>query len=170
MSGFYPSILTVRFLPQLTICSVTNRDRTIPVEFFILPGSCQPILGSDKATELKIITMDKDEALFNLINMIDQERKHSGELNSKIINVLHSYSENFQGLGKMKNHQVKLYTDNTVKPIAVPPRPIPYHLKARVNNSIETMIKDGVIEEYPPNEPAPWISCAIIVPKPDSSL
>ena len=32
------------------------------------------------------------------------------------------------------------------------------------------MIKEDVIEEYLPNEPAPWVSCAVIVPKSDSSL
>ena len=52
----------------------------------------------------------------------------------------------------------------------MPPRPIPYHLKTRVNNCIDTRIKEGVIEEHPPNVPAPWVSCAVIVPKPDNSL
>ena len=32
------------------------------------------------------------------------------------------------------------------------------------------MIKEGVIEEHPPNVPAPWVSCAVIVPRPDNSL
>ena len=53
--------------------------------------------------------------------MIDNERKNSGELTSKICDILQYYPENFQGLGKLRDHQVKLYTDNTVKPIAVPP-------------------------------------------------
>ena len=152
------------------LCSVTYKNRTIPVEFYILPGSCQPILDGDKAKELKIISIDKDETLFNPINMIDNERKNSGELTYKICDILQYYPENFQGLGKLRDHQVKLYTDNTVKPIAVPPRPIPYHLKTRVNDCIDTMIKEGVIEEHPPNVPAPWVSCAVIVPKPDNSL
>ena len=39
-----------------------------------------------------------------------------------------------------------------------------------MNNCIDTMIKEGVIKEHPPNVPAPWVSCAVIVPKPDNSL
>ena len=70
----------------------------------------------------------------------------------------------------MKDYQVKLYTNDTVKPIAVPPQPIPYHLKAKVDDVIESMIKEDVIEEHPPNEPVPWVSCAVIAPKSDSSL
>ena len=57
----------------------------------------------------------------------------------------------------MKNYQVKLYSDENVKPVAVPPRAIPYHLRARVADFID-MIKDGVSEEHPNNEPAPWMS------------
>ena len=57
-----------------------------------------------------------------------------------------------------------------VKPIAVPPRPIPYHLKARVDNVIESMIMKGIIEEHPPNKAAPWVSCTVIVPKSESFL
>ena len=57
------------------LCSVTYKNRTIPVEFYILPGSCKPILDGDKAKELKTISIDKDETLFNPINMIDNEKK-----------------------------------------------------------------------------------------------
>ena len=70
----------------------------------------------------------------------------------------------------MNDYEVKHHNDS-VKPIAVPPWPIPYHLKARVDNVIESVIiKEGVIEEHPPNEPAHWISCGVIVQKLDSSL
>ena len=71
---------------------------------------------------------------------------------------------------KNVNYQVKLYTNETVKLVGVPPRPMQYHLKARVDDAIESMIREGVIEEHPPNETAPWVSCAVIVPKSDSSL
>ena len=54
--------------------------------------------------------------------------------------------------------------------MAVPPRTIPYHLQARVADSINNMIKDSVIEEHPSSEPALWVSCAVVVPKSDGSL
>ena len=74
-----------------------------------------------------------------------------------IASITQQYPDNFTGLGKMKNYQVKLYSDENVKPVAVPPRAIPYHLRARVADFID-MIKDGVSEEHPKNEPAPWMS------------
>ena len=70
----------------------------------------------------------------------------------------------------MNGYQVGLYPDNTVKPVAVLPQHIVYALKARVDDVVESMIKQVVIEKHSPNEPTPWISCAVIVPKSDSSL
>ena len=65
---------------------------------------------------------------------------------------------------------MKLYSDENVKPVAVSPSSIPYHLRARVVDSINNMIKDGVTEEHPNNEPAPWLSYPAVVPKDDDLL
>ena len=70
----------------------------------------------------------------------------------------------------MKNHQVKLHVDSSVKPVACPARPIPYHLKERVCQEINKMIEQDVIEEHPPTEPAPWVSNAVIAPKPNGAI
>ena len=139
------------------LCSVTYNDRTVPVEFYVLPGSCQPILEGTKEVHLQIILTDnKDEAVFNPVKMIDTDES-KGEFAFDIASIIQPYPDNFKGLGKMKNYQVKLYSDENVKPVAVPPRAIPYHLRARVADFID-MIKDGVSEEHPNNEPAPWMS------------
>ena len=152
------------------LCSVTYNNRTVPVEFYVLPGSCQPILEGTKEVHLQIILTDnKDEAVFNPVKMIDTDESN-GEFAFDIASIIQPFPDNFKGLGKMKNYQVKLYSDENVKPVAIPPRTIPYHLRARVADSIDNMIKDGVIEEHPNNEPAPWVSCAVVVPKDDSSL
>lgn len=55
----------------------------------------------------------------------------------------------------MKDYQVKLYSDEKLKPVAVPPRSVPDHLKVRVADSLENMIKNDVIEKHPNNELAP---------------
>ena len=70
----------------------------------------------------------------------------------------------------MKDYQVKLFSVEKIKPVTVLPRSVPYHLQARVADSLENMIKNGVIEERPSNELAPWVSCAVIAPIDDGSL
>ena len=101
--------------------------------------------------------------------MISSEEK-DGEFINHICSILQHYPQNFKGLGKLQNSQVKLYTDNSIKPVAVPPRSVPYHLKGRVSDAIDNMLKEGVIEEHPINDHSPWVSCAIIVPKTNGSI
>ena len=103
------------------------------------------------------------------MEILKGEREVSGEFSFRICLILEKHTENFCGLGKKKDYQVKLYANDTVKPIAVPVRTNPYHLKARVDDVIES-IKEGVIEEHSQNEPTSLVSCAVTVPKSESSL
>ena len=52
----------------------------------------------------------------------------------------------------------------------VPPCSIPYHLQDRAQQAIDEMIRQDVIEEHPHDNPAPWISNAVLAPKPDGSI
>ena len=109
--------------------------------------------------------MDKNNTLFNPVKMLKGEREVSREFDFRIYSFRKKYTASFQGLAKMKDYQIKFYTSETVKPIAVPPQLIPPHLKARIENAIESMIKEVVNEEHPPNEPSPSVSCAVIMLK-----
>ena len=56
------------------LCSVTFKNRTIAVKFYILPGLCQPILDGNKATPFQTITIDKEDvSVFNPVKMIDTD-------------------------------------------------------------------------------------------------
>ena len=154
----------------IATCAVSFHDRSIPVDFFILPGSCEPILAGSKAILLKILTFKGEDDSYNPILMIDNSTHDKGEFSLNIQNILQHFPQNFKGLGKLRNHQVKLFTDQNIRPVTVPPRTIPYHLKARVDEAISQMEESGVIEPHPMDEPAPWVSCAQIVPKPDGEV
>ncbi|CAB3989036.1 Hypothetical predicted protein [Paramuricea clavata] len=66
--------------------------------------------------------------------------------------------------------KMALQLDKEVKPVHVPPRSFPYHLKERGQKEIEDMIEQDVIEEHPRDEPAPWVANAVLAPKDDGSL
>ena len=59
------------------------------------------------------------------MEILKAEREVSGEFSFRICLILEKYTENFCGLGKMKDYQVKLYANDTVKPIAVSVWPNP---------------------------------------------
>ena len=98
-------------MKETALCSITYKNCTIPVEFFLLPGSCQSVLDSIKTAQLKIITTDKNDTLFNPVKMVKGEREVSGEFNFRICSILEKFTANFHGLEKMNDYQVKLYTN-----------------------------------------------------------
>ena len=106
---------------ETAFCSVTYKNYIISIEFFVLPGSCQPILDGFETAQLKIITMDKNDTLRNPMKLLEGEREFSGEFNFRIWSILEKYTEKFHGLREINDYQVELYANNTVKPTAVPP-------------------------------------------------
>ena len=150
-------------------CAVTFGSTSIPVEWFILEGKCEPILSGMAAVNLGIIEFTKTPPIYKPINMINTELNKSHR--EMIQTILAKRPEVFSTrLGKHKHYQVRLHVDEKVKPIVSPPRPTPYHLKERIGKVVEEMISNDVIEEHPVGDPAPWISNSVIVPKPNGSL
>lgn len=145
-------------------CGVTFGSTSIPVVWHVVSGSCEPVLAGSSALQLGIIAFNPDPEVFQPVLMMDKSKSQT------LQDCLAKYPDNFKGLGKLHNHQVKLHIDATVKPVNVPPRSIPYHLQTRAQDVIDQMIRDDVIEEHPPNEPAPWVSNAVLAPKSDGSI
>ena len=145
-------------------CAVTFGTTSVPVEWHLISGSCEPVLAGDKALQLGIINFTPNPEMFQPVNMIQSDEKKS------LQNIISDFPHNFTGLGKLKNHKIKLHVDHNIKPVNVPSRPIPYHLKQRAADAIKEMIDQGVIEEHPNTEPAPWISNAVLTPKPDGTI
>ena len=153
---------------------VTFKNRTIPVVFHVLPGSCEPILSGKMAEELNILVFQGNGpySVHKVYSMIETktDSEEGKEFYNEIQNVLASYPHCFNGIGHLKDHLVKFYIDDSIKPIVVPRRPIPYHLRDRVDKVIEEMLAEGIIEPQPVDEPAPWVSAPCLVPKPDGSI
>ena len=119
--------------------------------------------------QLKIIFLGKDHnRIFNSELMISSQEKDGTFINN-ISSILKHYPQNFKGLGNLRNYQIKLYTDNSIKPAAVPPSSVPYHLQAAVSDAIDNILKEVMIEEHPINDPSPWVPCSV-VPKTDGSV
>jgi hypothetical protein len=145
-------------------CAVTFGSTSIPVDWHIIDTPCEPVLAGQSAVQLGIIQFDPQPEVYQPVQMIQCSKKEA------LQDILKKYPQNFEGLGKLKNHQVKLHVDPSVKPVASPARPVPYHLKERIRTEIDKMVAQDVIEEHPPTEPAPWVSNAVIAPKSDGAI
>ncbi len=171
LSRMVPTNTKIKPYNSLTIpvmgiakCAVTFGSTSIPVSWHIIDNPCEPVLAGQSAVQLGIISFDPQPEVYQPVRMIQSGNKEALQA------ILQNFPQNFEGLGKLKNHQVKLHVDPTVKPVASPARPVPYHLRARVAKEIEKMVAQDVIEEHPPTEPAPWVSNAVIAPKSDGAI
>ena len=62
----------------------------------------------------------------------------------------------------MKNHQVKLHIDKTVRPVAQAHRRILFRIQKQVESKLKEMEND-IIERV--EGPTPWVSPIVVVPK-----
>ena len=149
---------------------ITFGQNSVPVEWHILSGSCEPILSRERAQQLGIIQFNAKPNMYQPIMIINKHLEDHDK--SDIQTTLKDFPENFSGLGKLKHHQVKLHVDQNVKPVNVPQRPIPYHLRERAQKATDTMVKEPItsIEKHPENEPATWISRTAITPKSNGDI
>lgn len=145
-------------------CSVSFGNVSVPVVWHVISGSCEPILSGNAALQLGIIQFNRKDTTFQPVLMIEKDDK------SNLQDILACYPENFNGLGKLQGHKVKLHCNPKIKPVNVPAHSFPYHLKERAQKAINEMIEQDVIEEHPCDQPAPWISNAVLAPKHDGSI
>ena len=63
---------------------------------------------------------------------------------------------------------MKLHVNKKVRPVREPARPVPFHLKKKLEKELEKMEEDDVIEEY--HGPCQWISNLVPTPKDDGTI
>lgn len=148
-------------------CAVTFGTTSIPVIWHVISGNSEPVLSGVEAIQLGIIEFKDSPTVLKPIHMIKSDNR---SLKGNIQSTLSKFPQNFQGLGLLRNHQVKLHVSEDVKPVREPCRPLPYHLQERGTKALTKMIHDDVIEEHPQNEPAPWISNSVLIPKDDGTV
>ena len=71
-------------------------------------------------------------------------------------------------IGTLHNYEVKLHINEDVRPVCQPSRPIPFHLRAKMESEVKDMVKQGVIEEH--TWPSPWVSNLVLSPKDDGKV
>ncbi|KAJ8369419.1 hypothetical protein SKAU_G00094470 [Synaphobranchus kaupii] len=78
------------------------------------------------------------------------------------------YPTVFQGVGKLKTKQLKLYIVTDVTPVAQPLRRIPFNLRGPVEKKIKELLDLDIIK--PVDGLTPWVNPVVIVPKANSEI
>ncbi|XP_062569364.1 uncharacterized protein K02A2.6-like [Saccostrea cucullata] len=138
-------------LKQLGIITaeLKHNGESIRTTFHVIPGKYGNLISKTTAEQLKLIKL---------------EQHFIKEITKEASTIVQEYSDLFVGLGKLKEFQLKLHVDNTVRPVAQPIRRLPYHMREAVGNKIDELENLDVIEKV--EGPTPWVSPLVCIPKP----
>ena len=134
------------------VATVTVGNVAVEAEFTVIEGEGQALLGRETATQLNVLRLGEEVG----VNVLKQEY------------ILDKYKSCFEGLGKLKDFQLDIPIDQSVKPIAQPSHCVPFSLRDKLEQKLNELVDLDVIEKV--EGPTPWISPIVVVPKPNGDI
>ena len=144
----YGSKSQLEALGKCTV-KVKAKSKQKVTTFHILSGAHGSLLSYITARDLGLVNVDLNHITVSDITTVEK--------------LAAEYPEVFQGIGKLKNYEVKLHIDTSVQPVAQPVRRIPFHLRKKVSDELKKLETQGIIETV--EGPTPWISPLVVIPK-----
>ena len=81
---------------------------------------------------------------------------------TSVPDVVKPFASLFTGIGKLANYQYRFHVDESVPPVALPHRRIPFHLRKQVEAELDKLQKLDIIEPVM-DTPTPWVSSITVV-------
>ncbi|CAB4034968.1 zinc finger MYM-type 1-like [Paramuricea clavata] len=120
------------------ICAICQKEAlecltgATTTQVHVIKGNFGCLLSYQTASALGLI-------MLNVNNVKPEHATHE--------QLMKEYAHLFNGIGTIKNFEVKLHIDDTVPPVAQTPRRIPFHMRQKVSDALDTLESDGVIEK-----------------------
>ena len=147
----YNSAKPVKFIGKFET-TVETRKRIAVATFYVAKTTDSGnLISLTTAQELGLISLH-----LNKVSMTKDR---------KLGKILDKHAKVFSDLGKLKGEKVKLNIDKEQAPKAQPQRRIPYHIREEVKCALSELEQQDIIERVPDNQPTPWISPIVAVPK-----
>ena len=148
---------------------VESRKRITVATIYVTAEDGGCLLSNDTAQELGLISLHLNQIE---TTKTSQNKPTTGlSVTDKTVrSIINKHSKVFQGVGKLKNRQIELIVDKSVKPIAQRQRRIPFHLRDKVDTELCRLEQEDIIEKVPDTDETAWISPVVIVPKKDDQI
>ena len=140
------------------IVEVPQNFKSLNVEFYITRDKAATLLGRDTSELLGVLRVVNTCELKH-----DAPRDTAKQANRKA-GLKAKFPKVFEGLGKLKDYQLKLHIDENVQPVAQQVRRIPFSRRAKVNKKLEELLKLDVIEKV--EGPTSWVNPSVVVDNP----
>ena len=129
---------------KVRLISATTKKQSL-TEFHVLEGKGQNLLSCQTSIDLGLVVFTNTVA------------------GTSLNDVLKSYSDRFQGIGKIKDTLISLHINKDIQPIPQRERRIPFHVREQVDQELKRLEQLDIIEKA--DGPTPWISPVVIIPK-----
>ena len=146
-----PLTLLGSFTADVELCTGST-SKKIEAEFFVLEEKGKSLLSRNTAIELGVLRLGPVEP----------------DTISQVENLKEKYPKCFEGLGKLKDFQLKLPIDKDVKPVIQAGRRIPYQMRDKLEKKIKELEAKDIIESV--DGPTEWVSPVVIVPKSNGDI
>lgn len=136
---------------NLQVC-VPQTQKSLLLEFYVTRRTAPTLLGRVASEKLGLLKV-------GVLLHVAENRKAA--LKAKFPKV-------FSGLGKLQGYQLKFHIDEKVQPVAQPLRRIPFSRRAKVEQTIQELIKLDVLERV--EGPTSWVNPLVAVEKPNGDI
>ena len=147
---------STKSLPLIGKCNlkltVPDNDKCCDALFFIVDGDAPTLLSKSTSEALDLLRIGV-----------------ACQVNNDLLGQLcMKYPTVFNGLGKLKEYQLKFHIDESVQPVIQPLRRVPFSRREKVTAKLKELEKLGVIEKV--NTPTSWVNPLVVVEKPNGDV
>lgn len=125
--------------------TVSHRGNKVETDIYVIEEKGQALLSS---------TTSKDLGILKIVQSVND-----------IPDIRTQFPACFDGLGKLKDFELKIPIDETVTPVIQPLRRVPYNLRDKLEKKLDELESLDIIEKV--NKPSAWVSPIVVVPKKD---
>ena len=124
----------------------------VNAKFHVVRGDGGSILGKKTAIELDLLRVGP-QTNYNVVAPLDS-------LSPEIKKIIDEHKEVFQGIGKLKDFQLKLHVDPNAPPVQQSFRRIPFHTRKKVEDELFRLEALGIIERV--EGPTTWVNQMVV--------
>ena len=141
--------------------TISVNNRTTTTNFLVTKGSAPTILSRQTSIQLDMLRIGPAPNTINQVTSTDTSIPPSTQ--QQLDCLLNDYHDRFEGLGNLKDVNVKIHVDPDVIPVAQKPRRLPILMQQELDKEIDKLLDLHVLE--PVTQPPSWINPLVIVPK-----
>ena len=124
------------------------------VEFVVIENDGHALLGRETAISLGVLKLGAH------VNSLDGAKREAS--------IFEKFPGCCEGIGKLKDFQLKVPIDPEIPPVAQPIRRVPYHLRDKLSTKLDELVELDIIEKV--GGPSSWVSPVVVVPKPSGDI